>query len=376
MPAILRLSYKTQYISCVCIFLLYDTRNRPIALLPSFPRIFGDFTDLLIMKPATTVLELSKILNLSVSTVSRALKNHPNIAKETKQRVLQLAKELDYEPNLVAVGLRTSSTMELAVIVPNLSGFFYDSFITVLEEEAGKMGYSLFILLSGDDPETEIINLKVCRQRRVAGIFACITPLTEDLAPFQKLLELEIPILFFDKVPTGDFNKICLDDEQAARLSAEALLESKRNHVLALFGDMKLSISERRKQAFITTFGKDVNRLQTAVATNAQEAYDAVMQSFRKSTKPDAIFCMSDEILTGAMKAIQELGVKVPREVAVLTISNGFFPKLYYPEITYVETSARKLGKLAFQRMMEYVGGDRSNKELTVESVMIKGGSI
>jgi LacI family transcriptional regulator len=283
---------------------------------------------------------------------------------------------MDYEPNLVAVGLRTSSTMELAVIVPNLSGFFYDSFITVLEEEAGKMGYSLFILLSCDDPETEIINLKVCRQRRVAGIFACITPQTTDLSTYQKLLELEIPVLFFDKVPPGDFNKICLADEQAAQLSARVLLESHRKHVLALFGDLNLSISSRRKHSFVKAFGAKADSLAIEVATSSSEAYEKVMAAQRKDIKPDAVFCMSDEILTGAMRAIQELRLKIPEDIAVLTISNGFFPKLYYPEITYVETSARKLGKLAFQRMMEYIGGDTTNKELMVESVMVKGGSI
>ena len=102
-----------------------------------------------------TLKRIAEVLGLSISTVSRALKNHPDIAPETRKKVLELARKLDYEPNLYAVGLRTRKTKEFAVIVPNLSGFFYDSFISAVEQEARLLGYSLFILLSGDDPDLE-----------------------------------------------------------------------------------------------------------------------------------------------------------------------------------------------------------------------------
>jgi LacI family transcriptional regulator len=328
------------------------------------------------MKAAITVFELSKKLNLSMSTVSRALKNHPNIAAETKERVLKLAQQLHYEPNLIAVGLRTSSSMELAVIVPSLSGFFYDSFITSLEEEASKLGYSLFILLSGDDPITEIDHLRVCRQRRVSGVFACITPETKDLTHYETLRELEIPVLFFDKVPAGNYNKICLADEEAALLAVHALQESNRKNVLALFGNMNLSISQRRHQAFTEAFVNEPKRLITDFSVTTEEARVRVLHAFEHAVKPDALFCMSDEILIGAMKALQQLGVKIPSEVAVVAISNGFFPTLYHPEITYVETSARKLGKVAFHRMIACLEGDMEVKELSIESSLVKGASL
>jgi LacI family transcriptional regulator len=336
----------------------------------------SDYRYLSYMKAAITVFELSKKLNLSMSTVSRALKNHPNIAAETKERVLKLAQELHYEPNLIAVGLRTSSSMELAVIVPSLSGFFYDSFITALEEEACKLGYSLFILLSSDDPITEIDHLRVCRQRRVSGVFACITPQTTDLTHYEKLHELEIPVLFFDKVPVGNYNKICLADEQAAVLAAKALKESNRKKVLALFGNMNLSISQRRHEAFSKEFATEPTRLLADFAITTEEAHARVIHAFGQAEKPDALFCMSDEILIGAMKALQQLGLKIPSEMSVVAISNGFFPKLYHPEITYVETSARKLGKVAFQRMVACLEGDTDVKELTVESLFVQGASL
>ena len=331
------------------------------------------------MKPATTVFELSKILKLSPSTVSRALKNHPDIAPETRQKVLELAQKLDYQPNLFAVGLRTRNTRELAVIVPNLSGFFYDSFISAVEREASTMGYSLFILLSGDDPEIEAANLRVCKQRKVEGVFVCITPHTEDLSPFQRLQKLDLPIIFFDKVPSQNgFIKVCVADEQSASMAAAELIQMKRKKILSFFGDMNMSISKRRYETFIDFFQKNGldNQLTINIATTSESATEQVRDAFQGSDRPDAIFCMSDEILIGVMKAVQMIGLAVPAEVAVISISNGFFPKLYHPEITYVETSGQKLGVLAFTRMMQYFNGDTTEQELTVESVLIKGGSL
>ena len=331
------------------------------------------------MKAATTVFELSKILKLSPSTISRALKNHPDIAPETRQKVLDLAKELDYEPNLYAVGLRTSNTREFAVIVPNLSGFFYDSFISAVEHEASKIGYSIFILLSGDDPGVEIQNLKVCKQRKVEGVFACITPRTEDFTPFHKLQKLDMPIIFFDKVPhQSGFTKVCVADEKSAELAAVALIGSGRSKILSLFGDMHMSISKRRHDAYIKTFQnyQSSQELTIDFATSAEEARKIVFDALGKSQKPDAVFCMSDEILIGVMKAVQMLSLAVPEDLAIVSISNGFFPRLYYPEITYVETSGEKLGKLAFSRMIDYIHGNRESQELIVESILVSGGSL
>jgi len=331
------------------------------------------------MKPVTTVFELSKILKLSPSTISRALKNHPDIAPETRQKVLELAQKLDYQPNLFAVGLRTSNTRELAVIVPNLTGFFYDSFITAVEREASILGYSLFILLSGDDPIIEAANLRVCKQRKVEGIFVCITPHTEDLSPFQRLQKLDLPIIFFDKVPSQNgFIKVCVADDQAALIAAEELIRARRKKILSLFGDMHMSISKRRYDTFTNVFEKNglQEQLIINIATTSESARELVLHAFQEPDRPDAIFCMSDEILIGVMKAIQMIGLSIPDEVAVISISNGFFPKLYHPEITYVETSGQKLGFLAFTRMMGYVNGDTTEQELTIESVLVKGGSL
>jgi LacI family transcriptional regulator len=331
------------------------------------------------MKTATTIIEISKLLKLSPSTVSRALKNHPDIAPETRKKILELADKLDYEPNLNAVGLRTSNSKEFAIIVPNLSGFFYDSFITSVEEEARKIGYSIIVLLSGDDPAIESENVKICRQRRVKGVFVCVTPTTSATEQFQRLLNQEIPVVFFDKIPSSEkFNTVRVADEEAARLAADYLISKGKKKILSLFGDLKMSISEKRLSVFQSIFNVKglSDYLIVKEATSSFAAEKIVREAFSSPEKPDAVFCMSDEILIGVMKAIQTLKIVYPREVGILAISNGFFPRLYYPEITYVETSGNRLGKLAFQRAMECVEGDTTAVDLTIKSQLMEGASI
>jgi LacI family transcriptional regulator len=322
----------------------------------------------------TTLKKISEVLGLSISTVSRALKNHPDISEKTKQRVTELANALDYEPNANAVHLRTSKSNLFGLIVPTVSNFFYDSFIASVEEESRKNNYSLMILQSGDDPAIELDNLKLCRQNRISGLFACITSKTENIDPFFKLKDLDIPVIFFDKVPEiNDCNKVCVADMASATLAANAILGKKKKKVLALFGNSHLSITKKRLDAFTNTIDKKA-KLLINHASSADEAQEITYSVLNQ--KPDTVFCMSDEILTGAMKAIQRAGLKVPEDIGVIAISNGFIPRLYFPEITYVETSGYKLGKLAFSSMMACMAGSTFIQELTIESLLVEGGSL
>ena len=314
------------------------------------------------------------MLGLSISTISRALKNHPDISEKTKQRVNELANALDYEPNANAIHLRTSKNNLFGLIVPSISNFFYDSFIAAVEEESRKNNYSLLILQSGDAAAVEVENIKLCRQNRISGLFACITSQTVNLDPFLKLEGLDIPVIFFDKVPDDNiFNKVCVADTLSANIAATTILESKKKKVLAIFGNENLSITKKRLAAFNKTINKKIKTI-TVHANNSAEAEQLTIQSLKE--KPDTVFCMSDEILTGAMKAIQKSGLKIPGDIAVISISNGFIPTLYFPEITYVETSGYKLGKLAFSSMMACLGGSTFMQELTIESLLVEGGSI
>lgn len=325
----------------------------------------------------TTLKKISEILGLSISTISRALKDHPDISAKTKQLVVELATTLDYEPNVNAINLRTSNSKLFGLIVPSIANQFYNSFVASVEEECRRNGYSLMILQSGDDPSIELTNLKLCRQNRITGLFVCISPETINIEPFLKLKEIEVPVIFFDKVPDNNAcNKVCVADSLSATMAATAISNKKSKKVLALFGNPNLSITKKRLAAFTETINSKAGKTKhiTAHATSSAEAEALTLTHLKE--KPDTIFCMSDEILTGVMKAIQRNELKVPGDISVITISNGEIPRLYFPEITYVETSGMKLGKLAFSSMMACLAGSTFIQELTIESLLVEGGSL
>ncbi len=323
----------------------------------------------------TTLKKLSEVSGLSISTVSRALKNHPDISEKTKLLIAELANTLDYEPNINAVHLRTQNTRLFAVIVPSISNFFYDSVIASLEEESRKNNYSVMILQSGDDPAIESANVKLCRQNRVTGLFVCITPETKNIDTFLKLKEVDVPVIFFDRVPErSDCHKVCVADIDSATLAANLIAEKNKKKVLAIFGNSKFLITKKRFKAFTEILSKHNIECITAFSSDGLHAEEITNDYLHEN--PDTIFCMTDEILTGVMRAIQKKGLTPPDDIGVISISNGFIPTLYYPQITYIETSGEKLGRLAFNSMMDTLSGSTFIQDRTLESVLVRGGSI
>lgn len=332
------------------------------------------------MRTKATLKNISQSLHLSISTVSRALKNHPDISEETKRKVMELAALMEYEPNTYAINLRTNRSKTLGLMVPAISHYFYHSFISSVEEEARKMGYSLMILQSGDDPEVELENLRLCRINRIAGLFASISSTTKDIKPFLKLEDNGIPVIFFDKVPYFEAcNKICLADTQAGALAAQTLLKKNPHNILAIFGNPDLLITQKRQQAFMETIASHTTAIPLTVryALSQEEARKQSYGILQAHKKTAVVFTMSDEILCGTLQAIQDLQLRIPEQIGILSICNdGFIPSLFSPKITYVETSGYELGKLAVKRLSEHMNGKTFMQELTLPSRLIEGGSL
>jgi LacI family transcriptional regulator len=327
----------------------------------------------------STLKRLSEVLGISISTVSRALKDHPDISEKTKAKVKELATALEYEPNNYAVLLRTRQSNVLGILVPSIDNFFYDSFIAAVEEDARFHGYSVLIMQSRDKAQIETSNLHLFRKNMVMGVFAAVSIETEDMAPYRKMDEMKIPVVFFDRVPEEPgHHKVCLADERAARIAAEAIIEKKKKRVLALFGHPHLSITRIRCASFKNTFEKKSPKTKLTIdyPETIAESKRVAMNALKEKNQPDVIFCMGDQILIGVMYAVHKLKLRVPEDISIISISNGLMPTLYDPKITYVETSGFKLGKLAFAQMLSCLKNELPPEEVTVESVLVEGGSL
>lgn len=333
------------------------------------------------MKKYTTLKEIAEHLGLNVSTVSRALKGHQDVSLETRKRVKEFADLVDYKPNVFASGLRTHQTKLLGVIVSYITNLFYDSVIGKIEELARQNGYSVMILQSGESVEAELRNLEILKSNRVDGIFISITSNTQDIKAFLKVSEMGIPVVFFDRVPLWEeCHKICFDDSKAGELAALFLIEKKKRKILGLFGiNTHISTTARRLESFKKTFCEYASDtvLNTQFHNDIEDAYTITKRELNKKELPDAIFCMGDITLIGAMMAVNEMGLKVPEQIGIINMSNGLIPLLYNPKVTYIETSGYKMGEQAFLKMMALFKNPLSDmKETFIEPLLKQGMSL
>jgi LacI family transcriptional regulator len=331
------------------------------------------------MDSPATLKKISAQLNLSISTVSRALKNHPDISENTKRKVKELALLMEYEPNAYAVNLRTNKSRVLGLIVPVIANMFYDSIIAAVEEYARKKNYSVIILQSGDDPLQEAENLKLCKLNRVDGVLISLVSDSQSEKLYTRLQENGIPVIFFDKVPeSNQFDTVCMADDEAATIAANTIMKYNKKNILALFGSPDLSITRKRKEAFLRTLEKEKDKPPVEIhhCNSSEEAQKLIAGFIKKKTFHDLLFCMSDELLIGAMKAINHSGIRVPQDTSILAISNGFIPGLFKPEITYIETSGYELGKLAIKRMLELMDDKTAPRSIILPSRLVPGASL
>ncbi|TAD86776.1 MAG: LacI family transcriptional regulator [Bacteroidetes bacterium] len=330
------------------------------------------------MNGPATLKKISEHLNISISTVSRALKDHPDVSAETKLRVKELAEMLDYEPNAFAVSLRKNHSNLFAVMVPEISNFFYHSFIQSVDHEARLMGYSIMVLQNLGNPETEAENLKLCRTNHVAGLFVALGTHGTNYEAFQKLQERNIPVVFFDIVPeTGVFEKVCLSDYEASWVCGEKLAKTGATQMLALLGSQSLSITHRRESGFKDSLQKAALPVPLVVyCDNQAQAQQQVLAFFSQPQPYTGIFCMSDETLCGCIKALQQLNLQYPNQVSLICLSNGFIPTLFHPMVDYVETSGSRLGVLAFARMKSLLVNKADQQESFLSCPYFKGGSL
>ncbi|MFN8265024.1 MAG: LacI family DNA-binding transcriptional regulator [Chitinophagaceae bacterium] len=327
----------------------------------------------------STLKKLSEILGLSISTVSRALKDHPDISSATKAKVKDLAKEMEYQPNAYAVQLRTRQSNAFGILVPSIRNFFYDSFIAAIEEDARKKGFYVLIMQSGENPETEAANLQLLRSNIVKGVFVALTMETVDMRPFQRMEDMKIPLVFVDRVPdVSGYYKVYVADEESARLSAEAIIAKGKKKVLALFSHKHLALSKRREDAFVKVFEEKAPDVELIIEhpVETEPAYQITREILAGENRPDVVFCMGDLIMMGVMKAVYEKGLKVPDDISIISISNGIIPTLFQPQITHVVTSGYKLGKLAFQQMSKRLKNEPISEDVSVESFLVEGGSL
>lgn len=319
-----------------------------------------------------TIRDIAIKLNISISTVSRALRGVSDVNPVTKKAVIELANRLNYEPNRVAQSLRIKRTNTLGVIVPEIALHFFSSAISGMQEEASRHGYSIMICQSLESYETEKQNIHMLAANRVDGLLISISSETDDYRHIQQLIDKDIPIVLFDRIiDTLSVSKVVVDDHDGAFKAVDHLIQSGCRKIAYIGGPSGLYISNQRKKGYLDALNKHQINIDEELIIHCHELKDEPgsrvknLLEFPTVKRPDALFCFNDPIAVTAMQVIKEKNIKVPDEISIIGFTNEPVSAFIEPSLTTVSQPSHAMGQKAIQLFIEQRQDPENHKPIT-----------
>lgn len=334
-------------------------------------------------KRPVSLKDLADELGISISTVSRALKDNPIIGPEVTQKVKELARARNYIPNPLAMGLLRQQTKMIGVIVPDLVTHFYSSIISGIEEVAKESGYYILIASSNESFEKEKEAVRNLLKTRVEGIIACISQETTSFEHFENLVLNEIPLVFFDRVAESlDVPSVTVDGSKAAENITRHFYENGCRRIAYISGPEHLNISKHRKKGYLTGLqkcGLQFNpELLVETNLNATDAKLATQKLLNLKQIPDAIFGINDTVAFAAMKEIKKHKLRIPEDIALVGFTDEFHSTVVDPALTSVTHPTQQMGREAAHLFFDQIlGRTDSPKEIILStSLVIRESSV
>ncbi len=307
-----------------------------------------------------TIKDIAASLNIHHSTVSRALRDHPDVNPQTKERVKAMAEEFNYQPNLFARNLKTNNTQAIGVIVPDIKNFFFANVISGIEEEAHKEGYTLLLTQSNENYEREVINTKALVSNNIAGLIVSISQTTNDGSHFNSLLQQGVHLIFFDRVMNNvNAAKIVVDDYKGAYNATEYLISKGYKKIAHIGGKKDLMITEKRFKGYKDALENNNITFKTDLTYfggfQKENGIDGAQFLFDSNKKLDAIFAVNDPVALGAYEVIKKRGLKIPGDIAVVGFANNPISAFVDPPLTTIEQPSFEMGKQAAQLLFQQI---------------------
>ncbi len=326
-----------------------------------------------------TIKDIARELGISPSTVSRALKDHPDISVQTKKAVNELAEKLNYQPNIVALNLRQKKTNTIGVIIPEIVHFFFSTVISGIEDVAYTAGYNVILAQSNESYQREMTDMKALFNSRVDGMLLSVSRETTNFDHIESIISKGVPIVFYDRMynsPTS--SKVIVDDYAGAKEAVNHLIEQGCNRIAHLNGAPNLIISVDRFRGYQDAlkehhmeFNNDL--VVTCPSGTFEEGKKATKKLLALPHPPDAIFANNDPMAMGAMMAIKEKGLKIPQDVAIVGFSNWFFGELMEPSLTTVDQPGFEMGQEAARLLIRQIEmKEKDQFEIQPETKILK----
>lgn len=321
-----------------------------------------------------TLKDIARELNISVATVSRALRDTYDVSQETRNLVLAKSKEMNYRPNFNAMGLVNHKSHNIAVILPTITNYYFSTVITGIQQIAYKDGYNIILHVTGESPEREITIAQQLPLSSIDGVLVCVTSESNKCDHLSEIIDSGVPIVFFDRVAESiKTSKVRQNDFEGAFIAVEHLIKSGYRKIAHISGPSPLSFTQERMRGYaaaLKRYGLPLVRSRIIHSQFTQESgSEDTDKLWNLEDKPDAIFAANDRKAIGAMLKLKDKKIKIGKEVGVVGFTNDPISSIISPSLTTVEEPALEIGRKSCELLLKHI----AKSDFLPEEIVLNG---
>jgi LacI family transcriptional regulator len=322
-----------------------------------------------------TIYDIARALHVSTATVSRALKNNPAIPQKTRNKILEKARELGYQPNTFASGLRNNRTNTIGVIVPRLNSMFMSDVIAGIEKVINASGYNLIISQSFESAEKEKDGAETLFRNRVAGLLVSLSYATQSFDHFLPFIKKGIPLIFFDRVEDLEgCPAIVIDNFKAAYEITSHLISRGCRELIHITGNLSRNVYKDRLAGFekaLSDHDLPFGAEKVFVTDLSAEAGKEIANRFiEKQVKADGVFTANDTSAVSFMLELKKHGIRIPEDVSIAGFNNDFISEVVDPALTTIDYRGFDMGQITARTLIQLI--DRSRDQEITKSIILR----
>lgn len=327
------------------------------------------------MKKKITLKQIARELEVSISTVSKALKNSREISKDTTEKIQAFAKLYHYKPNNIAISLKNRRTKNIGVIIPDIVHHFFTTVFRGIEQFADTRGYNVIACVSDESFEKEVINMELLANGSIDGFIMALSAETQQKNDFHHLKEIidqGMPLVLFDRVTDEVIcDKVVINDFEASYMAVKKLIDNGRKRIALVTTESYLNVSEKRAQGYYKAL-KDHNlELDESLILRLPYQFEDETKSeaffAANKNKLDAVLCVNEIFAVRSMRIAQKNGIRIPEDLAFIGFTDGILSKLASPALTSVAQHGERMGEIAARMLIDKIERD-DEKELEEET--------
>ena len=338
------------------------------------------------MKKKITLKQIAKELDVSISTVSKALRNSLEISQDTRDKVQAFAKFYNYKPNNIALSLKNRKTKNIGVIIPEIVHYFFSKAINGIENVANKRGYNVIIGLSNESFDKEVLNMEMLANGSIDGFILSIAKETlslQDYHHFNETINQGMPIVMFDRVIDEiECDKVIIDDVKGAKIAVNKLVSNGCKNIAIVSTKDYISVGMLRTQGYLDALQNNDIKPNPSLILKVDDKFatddyldileSEIYQLLKKNKAIDGIFAVNEIYALTAVKAARKLGKKIPDDIQVIGFTDGVLSRHATPSLTTIRQHGQKMGEIAAELLINKLEEENEEVQETYKTIIIE----